>query len=43
MQFSPTPPLFNAPWGRTPLRFPSDLRRGKTRVWGYQMVKKNLR
>ena len=39
----PTPPLFNAPWGRTPLRFSSDLRRGRTGLVGIPDGEKNLR
>lgn len=30
--FSRTPPLFNAPWGRTPSRFPSHIRHSKPRM-----------
>jgi len=40
-QVSPTPTLFDAPWRRTPSKFPNDLWCGKTRMMGlYQMVKK---
>jgi len=35
--------VFWAPWGRTPLKFPNNLRRGKTIWWGYQALKFFLR
>jgi len=31
-QFSPTAPLFDAPWGRTPSKFPNDFCSRKTRM-----------
>jgi len=33
-QFSPNPPLFDAPWRRTATKFPNDPWYGKTRMMG---------